>query len=67
MFRARQTRARVRLELALPPAEIEDGVSERVGGALRRYCSHRITYNDRERRATWLGDLSWLWIGYRSP
>ena len=63
MFRARQTRARVRLELALPPAEIEDGVSERLGGALRRYCSHRITYNDRERRATWLGGLSSLWIG----
>jgi hypothetical protein len=26
-------------------------------------CTHRITYNERERRATWLGGLSSLWIG----
>jgi hypothetical protein len=63
VLRARHTRGRVHLELSLPPSEIEDGSSERVGGALRRYCSHRITYNDRERRATWLGGLSSLWIG----
>jgi hypothetical protein len=63
VLRARPTGARVRLELSLPPSEIEEGVSERVGGALRRYCTHRITYNERERRATWLGGLSSLWIG----
>ncbi len=63
VLRAHRTRGPVKLELSLPPSEIEDGLNDRVRGALRRYCTHRITYNERERRATWLGGLSSLWVG----
>jgi hypothetical protein len=63
VLRAHVTRAPVKLRLLLPPSEIEEGLGDRVSGALRRYCIHRITYNQRERRATWLGGLSSLWIG----
>lgn len=63
VLRARPARGRVRLELSLPPSEMEEGLGDRVRGALRRYCTHRITYNERERRATWLGGLSSLWVG----
>lgn len=63
VLRAHFTRAPVKLQLLLPPSQIEEGLDDRVSGALRRYCVHRITYNQRERRATWLGGLSSLWIG----
>jgi hypothetical protein len=63
VLRSRRIQGRVRLQLELPASQLEDGLAERVAGALRRYCVHRITYNERERRATWLGGLSSLWIG----
>jgi hypothetical protein len=63
VLRAHRIHGRVRLELSLPPSEIREGVNEKVGGALRRYCTYRITYNERERRATLLSGLSSLWIG----
>jgi hypothetical protein len=63
MLRARRIHGRVGLELSLPPAEVKEGVNEKIGGALRRYCTYRITYNERERRATMLGGFSMLWIG----
>ena len=63
VLRAHYTRAPVQLKLLLPPSEIEEGLGDRMTGALRRYCIHRITYNQRERRATWLGGLTSLWVG----
>jgi hypothetical protein len=63
VLRAHYSRTPVKLKVLLPPSEIEEGLSDRVTGALRRYCVHRITYNQRERRATWLGGLSSLWVG----
>jgi hypothetical protein len=63
VLRSRRIHGGVRLQLALPESQLEEGMAERVAGALRRYCVDRITYNERERRATWLGGLSSLWIG----
>jgi hypothetical protein len=53
----------VRLELSLPAEQIEEGVSERISRTLRRYCDHRIAYNQRERRAVRLDGVSSLWVG----
>lgn len=60
---SRRMRSPVRLQLSLPPAEVEDGMADRFGVALRRYCSQRIRYNERERRAVRLGGIRSLWIG----
>ena len=63
VLRSRRIRGGVRLQIELPKSKLEEGLAERVAGALRRYCVDRITYNERERRATWLGGLSSLWVG----
>ena len=42
---------------------IEDGLNERIGRTLARYCDHRIAYNERERRAVRLDGVFSLWIG----
>lgn len=63
VLRSRRTRDPVYLELSLPPSEIQDGLAERIRAALRRYCEHRISYNDRERKATRLGGVLSLWVG----
>ncbi len=62
-LRSHRGRGPVSLQLLLPPSEIVEGLEDRVGNALRRYCTYRIGYNERERRATWLGGLSSLWVG----
>ncbi len=38
-------------------------MSERISRTLRRYCDHRIAYNQRERRAVRLDGVSSLWVG----
>ena len=63
VLRAQPLRWPVRLELALPPAELTDDLPRRLRVALRRYCDQRISYNRRERSATRLGGLRSLWIG----
>ncbi len=63
VLRSQRTRAPVRLELSLPPEQLDEGLTERLSVALRRYCDQRIRYNERERRAIRLGGLSSLWIG----
>ena len=60
---SQRMRMPVRLQLSLPPAEVEDGMADRFSVALRRYCSQRIRYNERERRAVRLGGIRSLWIG----
>jgi hypothetical protein len=50
-LRARHSRRPVRIEISLPPDQVEPGQSERVSKTLRRYCDHRMQYNRRERRA----------------
>ena len=63
LLRSQRTRVPVRLELSLPPSEFDDGLGDRVGVALRRYCDQRIGYNQRERRAVRLSGLWSLWVG----
>ncbi len=62
-IRSRQSRARVRIELAMPPTEVDDDTAERITGTLRRYCDHRIDYNKRERRAVRYDGLWSLRVG----
>jgi hypothetical protein len=63
LLRSRRLRSPVRLQLSLPPAEIEDGLSDRFSVALRRYCNQRIRYNERERSAVRLGGVRSLVVG----
>ena len=63
LLRSQYTRGPVRLELSLPPAEVNDELSSRIAVALRHYCDQRISYNQRERRAVRLGGLWSLWVG----
>ncbi len=53
----------VRLEIGLPPEEIDDSVAERLARTLRRYCDHRIRYNRRESSSQRFGGISALRIG----
>jgi hypothetical protein len=62
-LRGRRSRRPVRLEIRLPPEEIDDRVAERLARTLRRYCNHRIRYNRREGQAQRVGGISALWIG----
>jgi hypothetical protein len=63
LLRSKRMRRPVRLQLSLPPKELENGLGDRLSAALRRYCDQRISYNLRERRAIRLVGLSSLWIG----
>jgi hypothetical protein len=63
VLRSRPSRRLVRIELALPADQISPGLDQRVRGTLGRYCEHRISYNQRERRAVRLDGLFSLWIG----
>lgn len=63
LLRSQRKRLPVRLQLSLPPAELDDGLTDRLGVALRRYCDQRISYNQRERRAVRLGGLRSLFVG----
>lgn len=62
-MRGRRSWGPVRLEIRLPPEEIDDGVAERLARTLRRYCDHRIRSNRREIRAVRVGGISALRIG----
>jgi hypothetical protein len=53
----------VRLEISLPPEEIDDGLAERISRTLRRYCDHRIRYNRRESSSQRFGGISAARIG----
>jgi hypothetical protein len=62
-LRSRPSRRQVRLDIRLPPREIDDGLADRLAATLRRYCQHRIRYNRREGQAQRLGGISALRIG----
>jgi hypothetical protein len=53
----------VKLQIYLPPEEIDAGVTERLSRTLRRYCDHRIRYNRRESSSQRFGGISALRIG----
>ncbi len=62
-LRARRSGRPVRLEIRLPAEEIDDGVTERLARTLKRYCAHRVRYNQRETRAVRAGSVSALRTG----
>jgi hypothetical protein len=62
-LRGRRSRRPVRLDIRMPPEEIDDGMAERLARTLRRYCNHRIRYNQREGLAQRVGGVSALRIG----
>ena len=63
VLRSVRSRGPVHIEVALPADQISEGLDRRFGRTLTRYCSHRIEYNKRERRAVRLDGLVSLWIG----
>lgn len=62
-MRGRWSCRQVRLEILLPPGEIDDGVAERLSRTLHRYCLHRIRYNRRESASQRFGGIKALRIG----
>jgi hypothetical protein len=63
VLRSQRVPGAVRLELSLPPAELDDALGDRLRVALQRYCDQRISYNARERRAVRWGGLRSTWLG----
>ncbi|MGH9080340.1 MAG: hypothetical protein ACRDYE_09770 [Acidimicrobiales bacterium] len=62
-LRSHPRRTPVRLQLELPSSEIDHQTEGQVRGTLRRYCDHRLSYNQRERRAVRLDGMSSLRVG----
>jgi hypothetical protein len=62
-LRSRRDRRPVRLEIELPPTEIDDSLERRLSRTLSRYCEDRARYNRREQRATRFNGISALRIG----
>jgi hypothetical protein len=63
VLRSGRSRGPVQIEMALPGHRISDGMEQRIQRTLERYCDHRISYNERERRAVRLDGVVSLWIG----
>jgi hypothetical protein len=63
VLRGGRSRGPVRIEMALPPDQISEGMGPRIGRTLNRYCDFRISYNQRERRAVRLDGLYSLMLG----
>jgi len=63
VLRSHRSNGPVRIRLALPPEEITEGLDQRIARTLKRYCEHRVSYNQRERRASRLDGVFSLWVG----
>ena len=63
VLQARSSRTPVEIEVVLPAEEIEPETAEQLTGALRRYCSSRISANEREVKDTRLHGLEALVFG----
>jgi hypothetical protein len=63
VLRSGRARRPVQIEMSLPADQISEGMEQRVQRTLTRYCDHRISYNQRERRAVRLDGVVSLWIG----
>jgi hypothetical protein len=63
VLRSGHSKAPVQIEMSLPQEEISEGMEQRVGRTLARYCEHRISYTQRERRAVRFDGLFSLWVG----
>jgi len=62
-LRGRRDRRPVRLQIQLPPSEIDDSLPDLLARTLSRYCAQRMQYNRREQRATRYNGISALRIG----
>lgn len=62
-LRSHPTSASVRLQLEIPSSEIDHQTERQVQRTLRRYCDHRLGYNQRECRAVRLDGLASLRVG----
>jgi hypothetical protein len=63
VLRSGRSKGPVQIKMALPAEQISEGIEQRVRRTLTRYCDHRISYNQRERRAVRLDGVVSLWIG----
>jgi hypothetical protein len=63
VLRSGRSKGPVQIKMALPAEQISEGIEQRVQRTLTRYCDHRISYNQRERRAVRLDGVVSLWIG----
>jgi hypothetical protein len=63
VLRSGRSKGPVQIKMALPSEQISEGIEQRVQRTLTRYCDHRISYNQRERRAVRLDGVVSLWIG----
>ena len=63
VLRSGRSKGPVLIEMALPADQISQGIDQRIRRTLDRYCDHRISYNQRERRAVRLDGFFSLWIG----
>jgi hypothetical protein len=63
VLRSRGSDGPVQIKLALPSDQISEGMDQRIARTLNRYCEHRISYNQRERRASRRDGLFSLWVG----
>jgi hypothetical protein len=63
VLRSGRSKGPVLIEMALPTDQISEGIDQRIRRTLSRYCDHRISYNQRERRAVRLDGVFSLWVG----
>lgn len=63
VLRSGRSKGPVQIDMVLPDDQITEGMEQRVGRTLTRYCDQRISYNQRERRAVRLDGLFSLVIG----
>ena len=63
VLRSGRSKGPVLIEMALPADQISRGIDQRIRRTLNRYCDHRISYNQRERRAVRLDGVVSLWLG----
>jgi hypothetical protein len=63
VLRSGRSKGPVRIKMSLPADQVAEGLDQRVRRTLARYCDHRISYNERERRAVRFDGVFSLWIG----
>jgi hypothetical protein len=64
VLRSRRSAGPVQIKLGLPPDQIAEETDQRIARTLYRYCEHRISYNQRERRASRRDGVFSLWVGF---
>jgi hypothetical protein len=63
VLRSARSTGPVQIRLGLPPDQIAGEIDQRIARTLYHYCEHRISYNQRERRAGQRDGVFSLWVG----